>query len=357
MPATYRHVYTYEQTTGRGRNAWKKPEPPPKPKPRQYFILGMEVDHNTYREYMYDREYRIDGDITKNILCSLWTLEHYATKEHAKEYPVEAANAQKILDQIREEIIATTNRKEEKNMKDPRTAADFIAALQDIYNESRAVYDSINANVEKAREKMDRAYEDVKEARGADTAVANAKYELAQAEYKLANSEVRHAYDQMMIEHDAKTKALREQFAAFLDDHYAASPDKLDNATMQLLNSGICTASELSRLIDRHKDNPTMLRIVGNYARNMREEKKRTLSIEDRLICSTVATAAHAAKDGSRELAIFDSAVSSLAYGLSDDYGHASRMHNYVAAWAEDFKKQISNLPLTPAEQSEPTQD
>lgn len=76
MPATYRHVYTYEQTTGRGRNAWKKPEPTPKPKPRQYFILGMEVDHNTYREYMYDREYRIDGDITKNILCSLWTLEH-----------------------------------------------------------------------------------------------------------------------------------------------------------------------------------------------------------------------------------------------------------------------------------------
>ena len=336
------------------RKTWM-PEPPPQPKPRQYIILGMEVDYNTYREYMYEREYRIDGDVLKDFSTNLWTLERYATEEHEKEFPIEAANARTILGQIREEIIATMKRKEEKDMKDPRTAADFIAALQDIYNESRAVYDSINANMEKAREKMDRAQEAAKEARGADAVVANAKYEIARGEYFLANGEARPAYKRMMNEHDAKVTALREQFAAFLDDHYAASPDKLDSATMQLLNSGICTPSELSRLIDRHKDNPTMLRIVGNYARNMREEKKRTLTYDDRLICTQVAGAAHAAKDGSRELAIFDSAVSSLAYGLSDDYGHASRMHNYVATWAEDFKNQISNLPLTPAEQSEPS--
>lgn len=341
MPATYRRVYTYEQITGRGRNAWKKPEP----QPDKLTIFGYEVEPSVFRKYNH-QNYSIGFGF-----YDLAAVERFATDpDRAAQFPERAAEAKQIMEQI----IAEITGKDDKNMKDPRTAADFIAALQDIYNESRAVYDSINANVEKAREKMDRAHEAAKEVRGADAGVSNAKYEIAQAEYKLANSEVRPAYNRMMNEHDAKVNALREQFAAFLDDHYAASPDKLDSATMQLLNSGICTPSELSRLIDRHKDNPTMLRIVGNFARNMREDKKQTLTYNDRLICTQVAGAAHAAKDGSRELAIFDSAVSSLAYGLSDDYGHASRMHNYVAAWAEDFKNQISNLPLTPAEQSEP---
>lgn len=344
MPATYTVRHTYEQITGRGRNAWKKPEP----QPDKLTIFGHEVEPSVFKKYNH-QNYSVGF-----VFRDLAGVEKVATD------PYYAANYPECVDeakQIMQKIIAEITGKEENTMKDPRTAADFITALQDIYNESRAVYDSINANVEKAREKMDRAHEAAKEVRGADAGVSNAKYEIAQAEYKLANSEVRPAYNHMMNEHDAKTKALREQFAAFLDDHYAASPDKLDSATMQLLNSGICTPSELSRLIDRHKDNPTMLRIVGNYARNMREEKKKTLTYEDRLICTTVAGAAYAAKDGSRELAIFDSAVSSFAYGLSDDYGHASRMHNYVAAWAEDFKNQISNLPLTPAEQSEPAQD
>lgn len=342
MPATYRRVYTYEQITGRGRNAWKRPG---SEKSEELKIFGIDVDGSTFRKYNH-QNYTIGC-----VFCDLAGVERWATDpDRAAQFPECAAEAKQIMEQI----IAEITGKDMKTMKDPRTAADFITALRDIYNESRAVYDSINANVEKAREKMDRAHEAAKEVRGADAGVSNAKYEIAQAEYKLANSEVRPAYNRMMNEHDAKVNALREQFAAFLDDHYAASPDKLDNATMQLLNSGICTPSELSRLIDRHKDNPTMLRIVGNFARNMREDKKQTPTYNDRLICTQVAGAAHAAKDGSRELAIFDSAVSSLAYGLSDDYGHASRMHNYVAAWAEDFKNQISNLPLTPAEQSEP---
>lgn len=342
MPATYYHRHTYEQITGGGRSTWQMPRAE---EPATTRIFGIDVDDSTFRKYN-QQNYTIGFVFHDLAGVELWATD----PDLAAQFPERAAEAK----QIREQIIAEITGKEMKSMKDPRTAADFITALQDIYNESRAVYDSINANVEKAREKMDRAHEAAKEVRGADAGVSNAKYEIAQAEYKLANSEVRPAYNRMMNEHDAKVNALREQFAAFLDDHYAASPDKLDSATMQLLNSGICTPSELSRLIDRHKDNPTMLRIVGNFARNMREDKKQTLTYNDRLICTQVAGAAHAAKDGSRELAIFDSAVSSLAYGLSDDYGHASRMHNYVAAWAEDFKNQISNLPLTPAEQSEP---
>lgn len=360
MPKTYISPWTQAEAQRRramtaGRDTWKQPEAPPMPKPRQYFVLGMEVDYNTYREYNYEKTWTLDGDVVKGFSVTLWALEHYATEEHAKDRPIEAANARKILDQIRAEI-EVINRKEDENMKDPRTAADFIAALQDIYNESRATYDSLNVNVEKARAKMERARQETQDP-SKNTQIAQAKYSIAKGEFQIAEDEARNGYRKMEEGHNAKVKELREQFAAYLADHYSATPDQLDGATMQLLNSGICTPYDLSKLIDRHKDNPTMLRIVGNYARNMREEKKKTLTREEWNICASVAAAAHAAKDGSRELALFDSAVSSAAYGLGKDYGHATRMHSHVTGWLDDFKNRITNLPLTPAEQSTPEQD
>lgn len=339
-----------------GRNTWKQPEPPPKPKPRQYFILGMEVDYNTYREYNFEKTWTIDGDVLKGFTTTLWTLEHYATEEHAKDYPIEAANARKILDQIREEITATMNRKDDENMSKPKIAADFIAALNDIYTESRGIYDGLQDAVNKAKVKMDRAKEEMKNP-AYNREITEAQYAIAHGEYQLAESERRNGCRAMQEEHAKKVAELRGQFATYLNDHYSASPDKLDAATMQLLNSGICTPSELSRLVDRHADNPTMLRIIGNYARNMRSEKAKSMSYDDVNICALVANAALAAKDGSRELAIFDSAVSAAAYGLGSDYDHATRMHSHVSGWLDDFKNQIENLPNMPAEDNKNTEE
>lgn len=305
------------------------------------------MDGSTFRKYNH-QNYTIGF-----CFHDLAGVERWATDpDRAAQFPERAAEAKQIMEQI----IAEITGKDDKNMKDPRTAAGFIDALKDIYNESRATYDSLQANVEKARAKMERARQETQDP-SKNTQIAQAKYYIAKGEFQLAEDEARNGYRKMEEGHNAKVKELREQFAAFLDEHYSASPDRLDDKTMALLNSGICTPSELSRLIERHKDNPTMLRIVGNYARNMREEKKKTLTYEERHICSSVAAAAHAGKDGSRELALFDSAVSSAAYGLGKDYGHATRMHSHVTGWLDDFKNQITNLPLTPAEQSAPAQD
>ena len=62
----------------------------------------------------------------------------------------------------------------------------------------------------------------------------------------------------------------------------------------------------------------------------------------------TVRSYAAAAKNGNREMEIFDTAVSTAAYGLGKDYNHATRMHSHVTDWLDDFKRQITDLPLTP---------
>lgn len=309
--------------------------------PKEYRIFGHEVDAATYRKFN-RQDYRVAFGFH-----GLTAVEQWATDpDIAKQHPEESAVAKKIMN----EIITQITGKEQKNMKEPRTAAEFIAALNDIYTESRASYDALQAKVGNAKARMDLAYDEMKDPDCKNKQLAQVKYDVARGEYTLAEDARRGEYLAMQSEHESKVAELRDRFAAYLDDHYSASPEKLDSATMQLLNAGICTPSELARLAERHADNPTMLRIVGNYARNMREEKGRTLSTGDQRICSVVAQMADTAKDGSRELSIFDSAVSAAAYGLGKDYPHATRMHSHIDGWMKDFKAQIENLPVTPAE-------
>lgn len=344
MPATYR-------VRGKGSESNRKrswmPEPQPKSKPKQYFILGMEVNHSTYHEFMYNREYRIDGDILKDIVCWLPMLERYATEEHAKERPIEAANARKLLDQIREEI-ATINGKDDKNMKDPKNPSEFIKALQDIYNESRSNYTAMQKAVDDAKAKMDQANKDMQDPNYKNKKMAEAKRDIARGELRLAEDARWREYQDLLSDHTQKVKELREQFAAYLDEFYASSPDALDAATMQLLGSGICTASDLARLAERHAANPTMLRIVGEYARKLREGGKLSRDAEE--ICFSVMHSAAAAKDGSRELSIFDSAADVAGYGLDKNYTHATRMDTHVSEWFAAYAEQIKNLSVVSEE-------
>lgn len=163
---------------------------------------------------------------------------------------------------------------------------------------------------------------------------------MAKGEYQLAEDEHRRAHNDMMKEHQKKVDELRGQLSAYLDEHYAANPDKIDSATMQLLNSGICTASDLAHLAERYTDNPTMLRIVGSHAASKLREDKH-LSREDRVTCAVVKDKG-ASANGGTEMRLFDEAVSVASYGLNKDYAHATRMHNAIVANAlEGYRQRL----------------
>lgn len=342
MPATYSHkarqpvpIHTIKHT------------PAPVQAPRKYEVLGMEVDYETYRKYNYDQLYTIDGDILKDIPCNLWTLERYATEEHAKDYPIEAANARKILDQIREEITTITG-KDEINMKTPRTASDFIDEMEGIYRTSRAIYNRLQEKVDNARAAMNAAHKAFNESTGANRQIAEARYTIAKDALKNAEDAFRKDVYELGNSHDAKVAELRQRFDDHLNEHYSASPDKLDAATMQLLNAGICTPVELARLAERHKDNPTMLRIVAGYADKIADNRNQ--SHENYMTCRSIAMMASRVKDGSREMNVFDSAVTSLRYGIQNDPATANRMHEYISGWFDDYREQMDNLPNIPVD-------
>lgn len=338
MPETYSHTRTYEQITGRSRNTWKRPEPSPTPKER--ILADFVVDEATYRKYD-----RMTWDLGDGVNRSIYGVRLYATSaEIAENYPELAARAKELYAQIGKEIYTKDDGKEDENMSKPRTAADFIDALNDIYADSLAAYEAMHAKVAAAKEKAESARESVREPMG------QAIYEVALAECKLAEETSRKEYRDLIADHGAKVKELRDTFSTYLAECYSASPDKLDAATMQLLESGICTPSELVQLVDRHHDNPTMLRIIGSHAQRMKKANEKNISQDDMTKYFTVIHAAYAAKDGKRELAIFDSAAACLPSGLGENPQVAKRMREHITGWMGEFRNQIVNLPVVPAE-------
>lgn len=334
MPATYRKRGT--SSDNYKRRSWM-PEPL---KPVDRRIFGYEVETATFNKYNH-QNYSIGF-----CFYDLAGVERWATDpERIAEFPEKAAEAKQIMERIITEITG----KDMKTMKTPRTAADFIDALNEIYTATRAVYTEMNNKLVKARAKMEKAEQDTRDS-SKDHRLAEAQYLVAKGELQLAEDEARRGYYDMIASYNNQVKELRDQFAAHLDEHYSASPDKLDTATMQLLGSGICTPVELARLVDRHQGNPTMLRIVGEYARKMREDNRRNMSPDNQVICTNVANAGYSAKDGSRELAIFDSAASATKYGLDKNYDHATRMDSHMSGWFDDFKQNLNNLPVIPEE-------
>lgn len=302
---------------------------------KEYEIFGIAVDAATYKKY--------NGavyDIGDGAMRDLRGVQLWATGEELGEhFPELAANARKIMNQITAEITG----KDKKTMNAPKKSVEFIAALEELYNKSRAAYTAEEKKLTTAKANADRCEEAMKK-KGTDLAAA--EFSVARGQYVIAQDEFRKAIRKIQDEYHREVAELRNQFAAFLDDHYSASPEKLDNATLTLLNSGICSAAELARLAERHANNPTMLRIVSGHAEKMRNRKNQ--SDNDYKLCTQIAMMANTIKNSNRELAIFDSAVGAAERGLQTDAGAAGRMHDHIVGWFGDYKTQIENLPNTP---------
>ena len=141
----------------------------------------------------------------------------------------------------------------------------YARKLNEIANGTFEEYRKAEAAVKSAESK----YKKYPRRMGADAAymAKSARAEADLAEARNAFEQVRrHLFDDKRRE----INAIRAELEKALGDEYAADPSKVDMNTLALMNSGIMTADEYSRLIDSAiaSGNFTMTRLLAQSAKD-----------------------------------------------------------------------------------------
>lgn len=220
-------------------------------------ICGIVVDEKYYEEFMKRRFVVLDKEMNATGVHIMATSKDYA--ENAPEY---VEPALKVREQIRAEIqayyAAKDGRKEYKAMKHQNFGG-YLGDLKELFLQASKEREALKQKFDKAGETWKR--EEV-ETRGNEYEYARAKMEYLEAEksYKDAVLELEKKYKKAVDD-------VRAEFESHVDDFYAPNGNRIDVATVSLLNSGIkLNAAELDKLLVQFCDNPTMLRVLGDYS-------------------------------------------------------------------------------------------
>lgn len=235
-------------------------------------VLGIVVDDDIYDKYQFDKE---TGRRRMYTLCgqerSLDIIEFYAgSADYAKESPELVKEAKRIAEGIRKEI------KQHYAAKDGRE--EYIAMKHDTFGEYLRDLQEIHAKVAPERielkQKWDEAQkrwqEDQREYKNDEhgLAVAKVRYLDAQEDYK---NRVRDLQQRTQEE----IQAVQAEYEKHVTDFYAANGNRLDEAAVRLLNSGIkLTESEIDGLVEQNRSNPTMLRLISDHCDQMKIENQ-----------------------------------------------------------------------------------
>ena len=265
-------------------------------KRKKFFVLGVEVDEATHKDYM-GRKFPFKGsDI------SLSTLHLYATDGGiARDLPDVHREAKQMVEQIKAEITGYSR---------PAGFKVFLEELNAAHKEAVAEFNRIHGALAIADKELERARND-KDAPAYMLDIAKGDHARAMMEFE--QSKNRPA--EIMQE---KAKEIRGRMAAYVGKVYRANPDAVDASTMRLLESGIVTAAELEGLSERFRDNPTMLRLMAAHAK--KEVAKSRESGGDRgadAKWTALAALLGTASDSNRAMEGFDALVEQSVRSMS----------------------------------------
>ena len=104
------------------------------------------------------------------------------------------------------------------------------------------------------------------------------EYDAKSARYEAEYVEAKAEYEKLRRDmRDNKVNGLqpiRSELERAVADAFAANPEHLDAATLELLKSGILSADEHNRLIDKatSDNNPTMVRLIAKHAKDRADQ-------------------------------------------------------------------------------------
>ena len=211
----------------------------------KYYIFEREVDKKTFDKYK-DQTFEVGG-VKRNLLgVGVWAT----SREIAEACPEEAAEAKAIYDRILSEISTVAPKK--------KTFHSFLEDLQTIYKEEVANYNAVQTAFSIAEKDYNATMAD-RTAPEHIKLIARGDYERAKLVFEQNRMKAQDSYNN-------RVRTLRQQMAEFTADVYRATPDRIDQSAMQLLNTGIMSADEMEHLANKYLDNPPMMRIIGQYA-------------------------------------------------------------------------------------------
>lgn len=120
-----------------------------------------------------------------------------------------------------------------------------------------------------ARTEYTTAYNAVESARqAANEAGADAlKKQIAALQLQEAEKKMRQETGRIWTEFDAKAAELRSALEKEVQTSNLADPSAIDSNAVELMKTGVLTVDDYFGFADRYDGNPTMLKLIGHYAK------------------------------------------------------------------------------------------
>lgn len=109
---------------------------------------------------------------------------------------------------------------------------------------------------------------------GAAAAVLEARKQTATAELKAAQENFTKAARKIVYGYADTVNNLKQELSDAVDAANLVDPAAVDSNALALLNSGIMNAADYKHMLEQFKDNSTMRRMIGKYAKDAAEARK-----------------------------------------------------------------------------------
>ena len=219
-------------------------------------ILNKIFDEDLYNTVKAER-YELDYSGNK-VMYNIEQLEGLAEQGNEE--------AKAIVDKVNNEVDEMLKKMDNGDYLF-KTFDEYIVEMARLTEEASKQREEVEA-------KHDKAEKVWKEAKSAVN-VSDSWVSARKTEYLLANEEYDKSCKEIYNDLKQKLTALKSEFHICLKGFYTVAPDRIDNNTIALLNSGIVlSGEEIDSLLIKYRFNTTMVRIICDYTNKKRVDTK-----------------------------------------------------------------------------------
>ena len=127
----------------------------------------------------------------------------------------------------------------------------------------------LDAAFRTARSEYAAVYEELTKAKENASAVGldAVKKQIATLRLQEAEKKMRQETERIWTEFDAKAEDLRRALEKEVQTSNLADPSAIDSNAVELMKTGVLTVDDYFGFADRYDGNPTMLKLIGHYAK------------------------------------------------------------------------------------------